>query len=100
MSDPIRPDHKGMTTPGTPGDMRYLCPFCDWFLDDGPLGQIQGAPPEAWEGVKTLWPAPGEGYSSFIARFTAAAVGAHNREIERQIEAHLTTHVDEMTGEA
>lgn len=36
----IDPDHPALREPGHPGDLRYACPFCPWFLDRGSLSSI------------------------------------------------------------
>lgn len=79
-----------MSAPGTPGDTRYLCPFCDWFRDFRPptmaelANEVQGA-------------ARHDGQDA-VTRAVTRAVTGYQRDIEDEIEAHLASHVDEMTA--
>lgn len=69
--------HPAMWVKGRPGDTRYICPFCDWFVDVG-------------DGEVLI------GYSAAVLRF-GSWVFDRNEFVERMLEQHLASHADEMT---
>jgi len=76
VPQPIRPDHPGLTEPGPASGERYLCPFCDWYLDRPALT------PDTARIPRGARPANLEELVSLVV-FTEAAM------LDRQILDHL-----------
>jgi hypothetical protein len=62
---------------GKPGDTRYICPFCNWFVDISPgepmLGYMAGP----------------------VLRFGSRCFD-RTEFVEKMLEQHIAAHVEEM----